>query len=528
MKTLPLGPFKGINTRRPDFALQDEDGSWLRAATNLDIDNAGRLRLRKGLALVQALTAPHSLFKTLAGVFYLVRASVLYRVTLPAYTETLVKILSSNATMNYVEQDGSIYFSNGTDSGLIYGGNVYPWGLATPAQPSVAAIAGSLHAGKYQVGVTYVNSATGEESGHAGTVSHELLASGALRVTLPGASDGATHINVYISRLNGSVAYLHSSVAVGTVTMDITSLAALDRKMREALEEPFPACTSLFYEMGRLCGLAGDKLIYCNPYRLGYWTPTNYVEFETAPTLAISNQNGTYVASSKTQWFAGDIAKPEAITDVLPYGAVQGTAFHHPNKPIVGWFGAEGFVIADAQGQAQAVMADAVTVSASASGYTAVIDDEYRRVISCGWCLNLERMAATQYAGFEITSYAGGYATKADGVFSVGGIEDNGAKIDWLAGLGKQDFGAENLKHLPAVYAGVASAEPIALVVTTPDGDEYEYEARGYSENLMVQRIDPGKGLRENWFDLSLKNLGKSDLTLASVSFAPVVSGRRI
>ena len=39
-----------------------------------------------------------------------------------------------------------------------------------------------------------------------------------------------------------------------------------------------------------------------------------------------------------------------AVADVLPYGAVSGTAFSLPNSSEVGWFGAEGIVIAGTQG----------------------------------------------------------------------------------------------------------------------------------------------------------------------------------
>lgn len=66
------------------------------------------------------------------------------------------------------------------------------------------------------------------------------------------------------------------------------------------------------------------------------------------------------------------------------------------------------------------------------------------------------------------------------------------------------------------------------LRVTTPAGDEYDYPARGCDESLRVQRIDPGRGLRENYYGLKLLNTEGSDFTLASVSFAPVASGRRI
>ena len=535
MDTVPIGPFLGINTRLPDFALRVKDsGDWLRDAINVDIDNAGRCRIRDGQALIQALTAPHSFYETTDGARYLVRDSALYAITVPTYSETLVKALSSNASMSYFEHDGALYFSNGTDAGMVVSGTAHPIGMATPAAPAVTNIAGSLHAGRYRVGVTYSNSVTGRESGNAGTTLYELAAAGALRVTLPGASAGATHVNVYVSELNGSVAYLHSTVAVGTATLDITSLAATTRPISEDYEEPLPAGTNLLMHKGRLCCLNGRYLYYGNPFRFGYYTPTNYVWFDDDVSIAVAVDNGVYVSfGNKTQWISGDLKNPEAVVNLFNYGAVPGTAFElhktSTEKARVGWFGAKGIIVADQNGQAASVMADSIDLTAPASGCSTVLEsDGYRRVLSCGWCLNIERMAATRYTNCDFTSLSGIYGTKADGLYQLAGDDDNGTDIDWRIDLGKQDFGAENLKALPAVYVGASSDEPLVLVVTLPDGTEYEYPARSCSDTIEIHRIDPGKGLRENWYGLALKNDRGSSVTLASVSFAPVASGRRI
>jgi hypothetical protein len=534
MKTVSIGPFLGINNRVPDFALKAEAGDRLRDATNTDIDNAGRCRIRDGQTLIQALTAPHSYHETTDGARFIVRASALYAVTVPAYSETLVKSLSSNSAMSYLEHDGALYFSNGTDSGMVVSGTVHPIGMATPAAPAVTNIAGALHSGRYQVGVTYSNSVTGRESGNAGTTLYELAATGALRVTLPGASAGATHINVYVSELNGSVAYLHSTVAVGTATLDVTSLATTTRPMNEDYEEPLPAGINLFFLKGRLCCTNGDMLYYGNPFRLGYYTPTNFIAFEQDATLAVAVDNGVYVAhGNRTQWIAGDVKNPDAVVNLFNYGAVLGTAFElhktSTEKARVGWFGTKGIVVADQNGQATSVMADNVDLVAQASGCSTVLESNgYRRVLSCGWCLNVERMAATRYTNFDFTSLSGAYGTKADGLYELAGTDDNGTNIDWRIDLGKQDFGVENLKHLPAVYVGAASDEPLILVVTLPDGTEYEYPARSCSDAIEIHRVDLGKGLWENWYGLALKNERGSSVTLASVSFAPVASGRRI
>lgn len=527
MQTKQISPFLGMNNRLPDFALTTQDGYWLREAVNVDIDNSGRARRRDGVTLIQAMTAPHSVFMVSAISGYLVRASSLYAIIVsPVYSETLVKSLASNALVHYTKVGSSIYYSNGVDTGRIVGNVWYPWAMATPDSVTTTTIAGALHAGRYQVSVRYINDITGEAGGDSASTQHELSASGAIRVTLPGPSSGATHVQIFVSKLNGSQTYLCGTVSSDTVSFDITTTVATTTSQPLYLA-PLPAGHNLFVNSGRLCCTSENRLYVGSAYRFGYYEPAKgYIDFESAITVAVANQFGTYVATTdKTYWLAGDIAKVERLSDPLPYGGVFGTAFHVPHKKLVGWFGDKGFVVGDEQGQVVAMMQDAVDVTVSGFPYVGVLETRgYRRVVSMGYCMNLETGAVSTYTDFAFASISGGYGTKADGLYALSGVE----VIDAHIGLGKNDFGSENQKHLPACYLGVASDAPMELRVTTPDAEDYRYEARSSAAEMRVQRVDPGKGLRANWYDLSIHNTEGSDFTLASVSFAPVISGRRI
>jgi hypothetical protein len=217
------------------------------------------------------------------------------------------------------------------------------------------------------------------------------------------------------------------------------------------------------------------------------------------------------------------MTKAEIVKDVLPYGGVPGTAFvMDKDAHQVGWFSRDGIVLADTMGQVKALMADNVALAAPASGVSALFaDGGYNRVVSCGWCLNLDTMAATQYSGYDFGSISRGYGTKADGIYTLAGA----GKVAWTIDLGKDNFGTEAKKTMPAVYLGYASDEPISLRVQTPEHD-YTYAARSCSSDLQIHRVDPGRGLSANWFSLSLA--GEYDFTLATVSFAPAASTRRI
>ncbi len=525
MKTQPKGPFLGINNRLPEYALhKDKVGDFLRGALNVDIDNAGRIRRRRAASLIQAMTAPHSLHMTSETAGYMVRDSVIYAITLPSYSESLFKTLTSNNPISWVEYAGSLYYSNGVDSGRILAGVWYPWALPTPSAPAVSGIAGTLFKGAYQVAVSYCNNVTGEEGGVSPANSFALSADGALRVTLPAATVGATHINVYVSTVNGSVPLLAATVATGSATADITAQAS-GREANERFEAPLPAGTQLFEFNGCLCSVNGSNVFEGIPYRPGYYLKMEgRIPFPAAVSNAVPAENGVYVVADKTYWLQGAVmTKAEIVKDVLPYGGVPGTAFITPDdKSMVGWFGRDGIVLADMLGQVKAVMADNVDQEAPESGTAMVfVDRGCRRVVSCGWCLNLETSAVTQYSDYDFNSASGGYGARADGIYTLSGT----GKVSYLIDLGKEGFGVEEKKNMPAAYLGYASEEPMTLRVQTPEHD-YSYPARYCSDDLRIHRVDPGKGLSANWFDLSL--VGEYDFTLATVSFAPMASTRRI
>lgn len=530
MKTQPIGPFLSIDNRLPDFDLRlntrQVSGNYLRRAENVDVDNSGNLRRRESELLVQAMTGAHSLHLTSATTGYLVRDSVLYAITLPTYAETFAKVLASNEPVSWLPIGDDLYFSNGTDSGRITQGLFFPLGLPTPGAPNCAAIGGSLLAGTYQVAVSYYNSVTGEESGISASSNPVLAAADGLRVTLPSATTGATHANVYVSAANGSVPMLARSVSLGASTTDFTAPPTQWRESNGRYEEPLPAGT-LFSSNGRLCSFSGNTVYVGLPFRPGYYLPAEgYIPFPADVSIAIENQAGTFIAADKTYWVPGDLGAVEgALATVLPYGAVRGTAFSSPNKSEVGWFGAQGFVIGKTSGEVEAPMSDHIDQTPPASGVATIrTTNGYRRALAAGWCMNLDRGATTQYVDFDFNSFSGEYGLKSDGLYTLSG----GTGVDALIGLGKTDFGSEELKHLPAVYLGVDAPEPMILVVSVPNGMNYSYTARSSGEDLKMQRIDPGKGLRANWYDLSVYNTEGSDFTLASVSFAPVASGRRI
>lgn len=523
--TTKLGPFLGINTKRLDFELHvSKTGDYLRSADNVDITNTGNVIRRPGETRLQAMGNAHSIQMVTSTTGFLVRGSALYAITLPAYTETLITILTSDAYMSYESLGDDWYYSNGTDIGRVRSGVAYPVGSAPPSAPALVSIGGDLPAGQYQVGVSYVNTITGEEGAFSDLAYLERTTLGGIRVTLPGASTGATHINVYLTECNGTAPMLHSTVVIGTATIDLTTMPT-GRIASPRSEDVLPAGT-LFYADGRLCSIKGKNVYVGLPFRPGYYLPlSGYIPFPANVSIAIANESGTYIAADKTYFIPGDLGDvQEKIRDVLPCGAVPGTAFRVLHSKAIGWFSLQGFVVVGPDGSIDTSMSDNVEVTAPVIGFSNVTETNgFRKVSGCGYSMNLETKAVTTYSDWAFTSKSDQYGTKTDGIYQT----DQAATVSASVGLGKQNFGSEVRKSMPAIYLGVSSSTAMNVQVKAP-GMDYTYAARSSSTDLQMQRVDPGKGFKANWFDLTMTNTTGADFTLATVSFAPIATTRRI
>ncbi len=147
------------------------------------------------------------------------------------------------------------------------------------------------------------------------------------------------------------------------------------------------------------------------------------------------------------------------------------------------------------------------------------------------WVMNADTDGTTRYENYGYNSFAkiGGryYGAKLDGVYLLEGTTDAGEPVNATVNLGNSDFGTSLKKSLTSCYVGVASNNKIVVKVIA-DGVTYFYSARTSDENLTVQRVDMGRGLRSNFYDLELQNTDGGAFELATVEFSPVPLNRRI
>lgn len=523
MSSVKFDRFLGMNTKLPDYGLTSTDrrqpGRWVRDALNLDFRNDGSVVRRRSFDLIDGTAGVHSVFEDL-----LVREAVLYRFTIEPYTLTFVQLLSTNAPMSYCRMGSSLFMSNGVDSfRMREDGEIAPWAVQAPDAPVVTQLAGELSAGRYGVQVAYCNN---DEEGILSEITWVETGdalSGGFRVFLPPPLPYADHVSVFITGNDGAVPLRIASVPCTDSTFDIVTRPQ-GREAHRRIESALPPGTRLFNANGRLCSVSGKRIWFSVPYRAGYCEAAScYVEFESDVKMAIGAENGVYVAATHTHFLRGqDIAKAEMVQDLLNYSAVPGTEFEHPDKPMVGWFGDDGLVMGGPDGAVEELMAEKVEVSAPERGHTMIVHNrELTLAVSCGWAVNLSNGAVSRYDTLVSSSNTTTVANSS-GLMTFGS-----APVEASLDLGNENFKAPNEKYMPTVYVGAASEGLLAMNVAVKD-QTYTFDARSYSETINIERIDPAKGLRSNWFGLALINPEGVDFELESIHFAPVASTRRI
>jgi hypothetical protein len=208
---------------------------WLVQADNVNVTDTGGMTRREGYTLAQA--------GDFTGIYTTLDFSRMYAVVgsaLKDYAGNTLAQLTSTDPMFWTEVNDQVFFSNGTDSGIILPDNsVLPWGWQTPAAPTVTAVTGSLDVGTYQVRCTYTMP-DGRETGMSDPVEITLAAGQALQVSNIPLLAGHT-TNVYVAPANSTVYQLAFITRSVTSFVWNTSADFLGRELLNQFLDPLPA-----------------------------------------------------------------------------------------------------------------------------------------------------------------------------------------------------------------------------------------------------------------------------------------------
>lgn len=311
------------NTVRPEaFAPGDMD-----AATNVDIDDANKVRMRRGFGAPLFADSYHSLFAS-GDVLVGVTGSTLHRIfpTSPA-TRAALRTGLPGARLTYGAVGVRIYYTDGQTTGCIDAGEHRTWGLEPPSsQPAAAAVGGSLPAGTYQYAVRYVRR-DGQPSGTgvAGVIT--LAVDGGIRFTaIPVSSDPTvTAKELFVSPVNGDMLFrlmvLPAAATTATYDEEVTGTVPLDTQF---LQPPIAGQT-LAAGPGYVYVARGRKLYRTKAYRHELMDVRENYTFAGYISMIAVMDDGLWVgAGSDLIWLAGDDPRKWDYQPKASYGVITG------------------------------------------------------------------------------------------------------------------------------------------------------------------------------------------------------------
>jgi hypothetical protein len=570
-REINLGPWRaGIDNKTRDYVMQRHA---VLDAFNVDFTDEGHAVMRGGFSNCVAMDYARSLSNEGSKVMLAWgdNLGVITGVT-PLTITTLrggIDPLLSVAYAHAPGKENEVWWSNGVASGRCNGDNTdSPWAVPGPsAINSVFSGAGTLAPGTYRIALTH-SMESGEESIASPIVSFTLNAAGSLIVILPAAASGVDYFNIYCTTTDGSVLQKYASVTAVTASVNITDAPSGRMLGDRAFLGDLPPGDILAFFHGRLLSAKGDYIYFSDPYDFGHCNlAKNYIRVSGKVTIMSPCENGVYVVADRTYWYEGaDIATAEP-REVLPFGAVKGTGFAHPEDNVFGWFSEFGFVLGDQQGNISTPHAvetkDLKTnfmAPQALSGKTWVrkigglmhvicsldstahFDERVSNAFKASLlryapdpstvCMNLATGAVSRYTNWHFNSFAQindqYYAVDSRGMWLLEGSNDNGSPIISGIDLGRIGFHSNNLKHVPNVYVSGKSSANTVLSVTTSSGLTYDYSARSFDVAAKVQRHDLGRGLRETWYGLVVRNAAGSSLEVSGVLVIIADSPRKI
>lgn len=190
-------------------------------------------------------------------------------------------------------------------------------------------------------------------------------------------------------------------------------------------------------------------------------------------------------------------------------------------------------------------LASGVTVSSLLEGLSTLTDGLGATVtirlgdtVYFAWVCNIESRAFSSYENYPFNSFAElpdgvHYGCAADGLYELGGGDDDGDPIAARVRAGLSNLGTGKMKRMPSLYLGYRSDGSLVLKVTTtsPDGERVEtwYQSGARTAvDTREGRIKIGKGLKSVYFDFEIANVDGADFELDTLELLPLICDRRL
>jgi hypothetical protein len=341
-KTIKIDTWLGL---RNDVGEDRYDAGDMAEATNIELDETGKVKRRMGTLRTQT-GVWHSVWSSGhdAEYGYGVKDNVITLIDVAGNTTPVVAIRGRRVSYQLI--NGSVFWSDEHECGVLQGATNRKWGLDVPPQTQAIDATGTMLTGTYLHAMTYVNR-EGRESGAPACNATVCNLGGLQFVNLPVSTDTTVvSKRIYLTERDGELPFLIAEIPNTDTTLSVYA-PTYGMALRTQFFGPPPTAGHMVrYVGGRAIIGSENYLWYSSPYEYELFDlRSGYLGFEAEVETFALLGDGVYVGTAKqVVWMAGFDPTEWRARTVFNIGAVRGTEVLIPAN-LVGKEGSEGDVM---------------------------------------------------------------------------------------------------------------------------------------------------------------------------------------
>ena len=290
----------------------------VRDALNVTPTNGGTFALRPGVERLAEGERIRGMLSLGRDLIYADGARLM-RLDTATGTESQLATIPPVGVFTGAVLNGELFISTETSCLRYHDGAVREWG-APEARFNVAAVGGSLPAGRYQVACVHVN-ARGEESGVLSPAIIDLGGQQSLAISCTPAP--GHRVRVYASVANGQTLYLQGELPSAAQLYSVRDDTARLQGMGEL--PPVP-CQFIVQVAGTLACASGKLLWLTQPMRPHVRSALGrFFQFSKPVGLLLKVGQSLFVSADRTYFISGIEGNQPVQREALPYPAITGT-----------------------------------------------------------------------------------------------------------------------------------------------------------------------------------------------------------
>lgn len=148
------------------------------------------------------------------------------------------------------------------------------------------------------------------------------------------------------------------------------------------------------------------------------------------------------------------------------------------------------------------------------------------------WAVNLGNMAPSRYENFNFNSFGkiGDYefAANGDGLFMLGGADDNGTPINASIMLGRDMRKNTQMKRSNRAYLHGTSDNKVEVRIIDENHNVYAYQSdMALKDVVTAQRVTLGRGLDAIYWQMEVRNIDGGDFEIERIEFLSLNTARK-